>query len=106
MRDYTDNIDREKLVKDLESLVSENETILSDKESIINVSKHALQLLEEYDNVLRCLAMELATGGFNSDGLISPEVAYKKIHCGIDYLVDDAQSFKQYLSEKSLNKID
>jgi hypothetical protein len=42
------------------------------------------ELLEAYDGVLRNLAMSLSAGGWNSEGLIAPEVADQKIRWGID----------------------
>jgi hypothetical protein len=50
-------------------------------------------LLEEYNTVLRNLAMHLAAGGWNSDGLIAPAAADEKIRSGIDDLVRGAQDF-------------
>lgn len=97
MRDYSENIDRKKLVTDLESLIKNKDNSLNDKELIIEVAKHSLQLLEEYDNVVRCIAMQLSAGGFNSEGLMSPDVAYKKIQCGINYY---GEGFKSMLLEK------
>lgn len=46
----------------------------------------AQDLNSRYDDVLRGLACYLSVGGYNSDGLIAPEVADDKIRWGIDHL--------------------
>lgn len=48
----------------------------------------AERLNKQYDFVLRGLASWLAAGGYNSDGLIEPQVADKKIRWGVQYLID------------------
>lgn len=45
-------------------------------------------LNEAYSDVLRGLCSWLAVGGFNSEGLISPEIADQKIRWGVDHLVE------------------
>lgn len=54
-------------------------------EYVESLASDALGLLYEYDGVLRGLAFYLAAGGFNSEGLILPEVADAKIRYGIDH---------------------
>lgn len=88
MRDYSEKpIDRAKLVNDLESLIENKENSVDNKELVVEVAKYSLQLLEEYDNIVRCLAMQLSAGGFNSEGLMAPNVAYEKINWGINNLI-------------------
>lgn len=41
-------------------------------------------LAEQYNDVLRELACYVSAGGYNSDGMIDPKVALKKIMSGID----------------------
>lgn len=45
------------------------------------------EVAEPYDEMLRALCCDLAAGGYNSDGIMSPEVANAKIRDGIDELV-------------------
>jgi hypothetical protein len=46
----------------------------------------AERLNESYDTVLRGLASYVAAGGFNSTGLIDPQIADEKIRGGIQHL--------------------
>lgn len=43
--------------------------------------------IEPYDEMLRALCCYLSVGGYNSDGLIPPDVADKKIRDGIDMFI-------------------
>ena len=45
------------------------------------------KLAEDYDGVLRGLASFLGAGGYNSEGLIDPQVADDKIRWGIEHIL-------------------
>lgn len=89
-------LDREALVQNLQKLASlpnsfmecvNNPAQWQFHTQVRESAKNALQLLDDYDTVLRNLAMALSAGGHNSDGLIDPKVADAKIRWGIDELV-------------------
>jgi predicted nuclease with TOPRIM domain len=63
--------------------------------------------LQEYDDVLRSVCFSLGVGGYNSEGLIDPEIASAKISDGIDMLtrwlisqVNDMQEVRDRLTRQ------
>lgn len=87
-------VDREFLLKNLPLLATQAETSITafGVDWAAGLAKDALQLLEEYDGVLRSLACSLSAGGWNSEGLIAPDTADAKIRWGIDDLVKGARA--------------
>lgn len=88
----SEQIDRKFLVDNLSLLAdaAKTETAIAafGEEWASGLARDALRLLDEYDNVLRGLAFWLSAGGFNSEGLIDPEMADEKIRWGIDHVCD------------------
>jgi hypothetical protein len=80
------SVDRSALVSNLQALmeVASSTATSADPEEVRKMAGDALELLEQYDGVLRNLCMFLSAGGWNSEGLIDPVLADKKIRWGID----------------------
>jgi hypothetical protein len=51
------------------------------------LTKSAQAMTEHYSDVLRELCSYFGVGGFNSEGLMPPEVALEKIRWGADFIV-------------------
>lgn len=91
----TSSADSAEQIIDREFLVSNLAILKRDPTNGINgfgedwassLAGDALALLEQYDDVLRGLALWLSAGGYNSEGLIDPKTADEKIRWGVDNL--------------------
>jgi hypothetical protein len=83
-------LDRDALVKNLEELLGSSDKLIAE------TARNSLQLLQEYDGVLRGLACWLSAGGWNSEGLIAPQTADDKIRWGVNYLVESTKSWTEH----------
>lgn len=100
-------VDREFLLKNLPLLATQAQTSIEafGVEWAAGLAKDALQLLEEYDGVLRSLACSLSAGGWNSEGLIAPDTADAKIRWGIDDLVKTARNLATPVAKAAGTKV-
>jgi hypothetical protein len=85
-----EKIDRAFLESNLPVLSDNAETAIRafGEDWAARLAHDALVLLNQYDDVLRGIAMSLAAGGYNSDGLIDPKTADEKIRWGINHIVE------------------